>query len=583
MTLIKPQIVEDLAHAHSYCANGITGVGKPREAEAIVVGHSLDKLEAIAQAHPGLRIFVTIISYAEGILKVGVDRIVQESLELLRAHLGQLPLYRVLWRVYIHTRGKLGCDGHLLGIPLDLLTGKVLPLIPRDKLAVAINEKLPRLWDLELDRANPLDWFRLDLRPVEPAGLPRSELNWLRDTYALLADGLRAGLYANYADMLQALRDAGATIIQSYYHHIVIEHENHQYPLWGTLFSQRFPHHAVSGSAGKILERDPATSAIEAASLRKEVAPLLAGRAKTFERFTRFAHVRGAPGFSPGVVEHLRPDDEVVGGLARTNGAERGSRDPGVVGCKHTDSQGLAASDHCRGGRHPDSGIGGHSDLLLPPAPRQPTGVAPENAGGAGGRASADQNRPGSLSGAVRKTGLAGPFGRTNHGDNPSDVPTTLNAAKATADRIVAPSTANPGMAAGSDDDPWYIHFLTAEEEQQKNENERKQRIRTLIECIVRIARRLADSLNDTRHALGRHGVGDHKVARGSRDVEGQGGRAEHVEPQTRASFADRFAEHTAARACLAREIDAALTPTPRLAVVRRLDPPQSAHMEVGR
>lgn len=230
-------LVED-----GYCAGGVTSAGQARVSKPKEYGHPVENLLAVAVTHPGLSIFLGILSYAETLLQVGVGTILGEARQLITALAGGLPLIRILWRLYVHDRGPNGCDGHLLIFPLDLLTGKILPLYCRDRTSVAITEKLPRLLDLEANRANPWDHWRINPMPTVREVLAGEARAWFVETTTLLIDGLRFGTYHTREDVVQGYKDAGAEILAVNCHDIMVSHNGHAYEIRGGIVSQRFPH-----------------------------------------------------------------------------------------------------------------------------------------------------------------------------------------------------------------------------------------------------------------------------------------------------------------------------------------------------
>lgn len=341
MTMSKPDPAIGPQEANEYGKDLFSRNGAARPAQPISIGCTEEQLMDLALSWPDIQCFYIIISYLEPLRVVGIGNVEWEAKELLAAHLGGLSLSRVVWHGWVHSRGEVGCDLHLCALPLDLLTDKILPLFCRDRTMVAISEKLLRIWDLENNRASPRDWWRLSLEIKAPTNLRPHHRQWLADTHWLIRDALRAGSITCRADVVQALRDAGAVIVSEHYHHIAIKYENTPITLRGTFYSERFPFDTVSGTAGKIPARNPADCVAEIRALREALPPLLAKRAKLFRRFGRYSRLAGSPDLPAGLAKPI----EVLRGGGSENSSPAVGPAAGGDQNESRDARGLATDD----------------------------------------------------------------------------------------------------------------------------------------------------------------------------------------------------------------------------------------------
>lgn len=303
--IVKPQVVTSLLGALKYIREDIAANGNLRPSAPITFGDPDELLLDVAASRPSTRPFAVIISYCETLKEVGVEVIRSEARQYLEACAGGVSLDRFPWLVSIHER-TCGCDAHLIAIPLDLYTGLVLPLFCRDKTMVELNELLPRRWDLQRGRASPGDWWRRKLETPPAKAMSPAAAAWFVATDAAITDGIRAGMYGSRAEVVAALRDAGARVEAVFFTHVVICYDNKNYTVRGGKYSGRFDFDTFSGRAGAVPQRDLAACRKEIAKLDLEISALVTVRKATFRRFGRECAYTAGARLPHRIAAHLR-------------------------------------------------------------------------------------------------------------------------------------------------------------------------------------------------------------------------------------------------------------------------------------
>ena len=441
------------------------------------------------------RCFSVVTSYAESLETIGLDRIAKEARERLQMHAGGLSLSRFAWSFWIHQREN-GCDVHIVAIPLDFLTDRVLPLFARDTVMCDFTEKTFRLWDLQNNRASPDDWWRRSMTTATPRGLSASETLWFAATDSHIADWLRAGIIRSRDDVIAALQQAGARIEGIYYTHIVFHHENQKYTLKGGKYSAKFPFDTTSGSANRTIGRDPAAREAEIARLVPEVADLGARRAEVFERFTRWKSLENPRGFSRRVAKYLPGNAEWMGEMAREFGKKHshgiGECAPNQQGGPHhvasmPDKNGVDRSAFDR-----DLGTNCRLSNLLRPTVDGVKDPAGKPSAGSNHREGANRRNPSEIGSAAHAAGAPEPLlrhgwiglGAEQYGPELGHGPTSGPISGCSAESIAPLSRPTKYQPAT----PWFDDYFGAENELETYEKQQSQRKRHAIEIAARIA-----------------------------------------------------------------------------------------------
>lgn len=535
-------IVSTASEGGKYNQGPTCGNGDPRIAKPLCEPSMVEQLMDIALSFPRLsvRCFSVVNSYAEPLEIVGMSRVIREAEDRLRLHAGGLSLTRIAWAYWVHQRPD-GCDVHIIAMPLDLLSGLILPLHARDETICGLTEKTFRLWDLQHGRASPEDWWRRDLVTPAPEGLSVEETKWFVETDIYIVDWLRAGKIRNRDDVITALEEAGARFAETeskFFTHLIFTHGQQKYIIYGGKYSQKFTFNTVSGSAGRFPERNPADRAAEIARLVSEIDQLRVSRGEVYRRFDRFQNIPETRGVSPKLERHLLRD---VGNLERVARETDGIHSPGVSGFPQVDGRysghvgesGLGdhplASSHDRvlGGSQNHSGTAGETFHCG----RNPTAgpsASDGNAAGSSGRG--DQEIEG---GGARKSASQPSLrpGRVDLGPG--------KFRPATGERPTSgPVSGSSAQSVNSEPEHtiWYDHYIACETELNTHEQRRTERKRLIAEIIASLAegaaraaaslRRVAEILDGIAHGFRARTA---RPAAGDRAPSGQD-RAGHPE-----------------------------------------------------
>ena len=500
--IVKPQVVTSLFGALKYIREDIAANGNLRPSAPITFGDPDELLLDVAASRPSTRPFAVIISYFETLKEVGVEVIRSEARQYLEACAGGMSLDRFPWLVSIHER-TCGCDAHLIAIPLDLYTGLVLPLFCRDKTMVELNELLPRRWDLQRGRASPGDWWRRKLETPPAKAMSPAAAAWFVATDAAITDGIRAGMYGSRAEVVAALRDAGARVEAVFFTHVVICYDNKNYTVRGGKYSGRFDFDTFSGRAGAGPRRDPAACGEEIARLNAEISALFSRRKETFRRFSKGCTRTASARFPERIAAHLRqcragfyPEFEGGSRFQREalNGASGMAEDP------HPHQFDIVGVDNGVDARSPGSWFEGSGTGELTVGPGRPGGGLP------GGRSEATTAAEFGGHGALNvEAGWLGLGHMRRSGRRATVVPTARPGPAVSKESCFEADEQDVGWATQQ--------FLQIEKERKKHEREHTEFIRNLDEISRRIREkrersaaayreREQDTLREQYHAL---------------------------------------------------------------------------------
>jgi hypothetical protein len=550
-----------------YNGGPIASNGELRVAPPITNDRQVERLLDIAISMPHLAPFSVVNSYAESLERVGLKRVVFEAQELMRLHAGGLPLWCFSWDCWVHRRTN-GCDAHTIAVPLDLASGRVLPLFVRDKTMVQLVEKTCRMWDLEQGRSSPQDWWRRsDLHNPTPRKLDLAEeIKWFRSTDDHIADWIRAGMITDRAGVLKALADAGAIVGEDkYFPHIVATYGKKTFSLRRGKYSRRFSFDTLGGRAGQVPERDPAASAAEIDQIGRELPRLRSEREAVFARFRRKPSLGIPRGFSQRLAQYLPAYVGGLEGLARSHddrdlgpvervapGDGRYPSEMAMGGGVRTDRPGLLGND--RPDLSQGSGIRGNAGQLghARPDDRDAARRAQE-----GGR----RNEP--TASLLRK-------GRVDL--DPNHLGYTAGKQLSPGADVHQPTQAQaltPAVPAADDAasmaDLWLSHFLAAEKQRIKDDYERTERKRRIGESLARSnadMRRATDYIRENPRTVATPratdpslGAGSHAATRNDRTTADRDRSARRPvdgigkdEPIPRSRIATLVAEFAATR-----------------------------------
>jgi len=255
--------------------------------------------------------------FSEPLSVVGLHRIYSIANHRLKLRLGALPSNRIARMIVLHPDGP---DTHTVGVPLDLLTGRTVEILPKRKELIELLEADCRLINLEHGFSCGRDFFRRRLTQ-EPRGRGISD----DARAALLAiDGelgelTRQGVLRSRCELLDALREApGVRHVTAFYRKVkgfygIAENEC-SFEFLGGKYSSDFPWSTAAWLGDKPAScRDIGAVAAELAELRPRVAALAGRWAAVGPRVFGGDIVDLPPGFSGGV----RAAYERLGGASR--------------------------------------------------------------------------------------------------------------------------------------------------------------------------------------------------------------------------------------------------------------------------
>jgi len=240
------------------------------------------------------------------------------AIDRLRLRCGGLDLSRVAYVVVVH-RHLHRIDTHTLAVPLDLVSGRSLPIFPRDRLACELFKLTRRSTNLLNGLSDPDDPWRRRVTHLMPSNISFTTEVWFRATDDQLGDWLRAGLIRTRSEIIDYMISAGAQLVGAYHHKIIIRHDDDVIALHGGKYSCGFPFARVSGCANKAPVRDPDETRREIADLDATINEMGPRYAKRFVRFGRncgleftkkssfrlwLYFTEGAPGVSPYPAQH---------------------------------------------------------------------------------------------------------------------------------------------------------------------------------------------------------------------------------------------------------------------------------------
>lgn len=307
---------------------------KKRPESPVLIGGQPLLLLALGILSPHLPVYHVVVSYKEPLGAIGLQTVTAESHAVLQLRLGLLPSRRIAFAMYVHERidkqGERACDVHTIAVSPDLLTGKIFPLFARTRQEHEMLSDFCRLLDVSKNRANPRDPASISLEHNLPINTSTWVHEWLAELDAHLADWLRAGLYRSREDVLQAISDAGATILFVSHTAVIIQPPNESekpIKLRGGKYSAEFKCQPAVASAGQPVGLSNADRVCECENLVRAISVKFAGRTKASERFVKhgdftllgksddvLARLLGQNGIRV-EVENLRMGSQGIGGV----------------------------------------------------------------------------------------------------------------------------------------------------------------------------------------------------------------------------------------------------------------------------
>lgn len=283
-----------IAAALLYVAGLINGKKEQRPEQPVLVAGQPLLLLCLGLLFPHLKVFQLVISYAEPLAVIGMATVAAEAQAVLQLRLGLLPSTRISFAIYVHERiddmGGRATDVHIIALALDLLTARIFPLFARTRTEHELLGDYCRLRDLIQNRANPSDFWHINLEHKLCKKLSAPSRAWFEKVDREIADWLRAGLHQSRDDVLQALCAAGAKVLFVSHTTITIQPpiENEKpIRLRGGKYSAEFRCKPAVASAGQFIGLSDPDRMRERESLLRAIFAKFGGRTKASERFAR--------------------------------------------------------------------------------------------------------------------------------------------------------------------------------------------------------------------------------------------------------------------------------------------------------
>lgn len=293
----------------SYPGQNVSGKGSLRDISPKTLAGNQQEIEDVVHSlgDRKCRAMQFVQRFSEPLSIVGRDRIQSIANHRLLLRLGALPPTRIARMIVLHPDGP---DTHTVGIPLDLLTGRTVEMLPKRKELIDLLEADCRLINLEHNFSCGRDFFRRRLTQ-EPRG--RGISGDARAALVAIDEELgeltRQGVLRSRCELLDALREAPGVRHVTAFHRkvkgIYVTAENeYSFEFVGGKYSSDFPWSTAAWIGDEPAPcRDARAVAAELAELRPRVAALTARWKTVGPRVFRDGLIGLPPGFSVGVRE----------------------------------------------------------------------------------------------------------------------------------------------------------------------------------------------------------------------------------------------------------------------------------------
>lgn len=303
----------------SYAGQNVSGKGSLRDMSPELLDGDQQEIEDVVVSLGGRKCPAAqfVQRFSEPFSIVGRQMIYRIANRRLALRFGALPPTRISRAIWLHPDGP---DAHTVCVPLDLLTGRTVEILPKRKELIELLEEDCRLINLENGYSCGKDFFRRRLTQ-EPRG--RGISGDARAALVAIDEELgeltRQGVLRSRCELLDALREApGVRHVTAFYRKVkgiygIAENEC-SFEFIGGKYSSDFPWSTAAWLGDKPAScRDIGAVAAELAELRPRVAALTRRWAAVGPRVFGGDIVDLPPGFSGGV----RAAYERLGGACR--------------------------------------------------------------------------------------------------------------------------------------------------------------------------------------------------------------------------------------------------------------------------